>query len=245
MILLLLLYILIFAAFIYYSRRAVDKAIPTKAQQEKQNEHLHRLRRDRLVDDFVLTGAAIPALENNIAPIEGYRIYRNAGFFKINGGCQIVVSVSAEKMKQLVLALMQRIGPVMSFSLEDHYSDPNRIIDYLSYERDIFIIENIIERYWRFLQNNYDVAMSVFSTDPKVEIVLTQMKTVHIHAVDPKPFLSALMDNGLVEKPDMRFFTEGAYYVYNDYTGTNIMRQLTRELEINETRFYDKVLVTR
>jgi hypothetical protein len=223
----------------------VDKKIPTKAQQEKQKEHLKRLRQERMIGDFVLTGAALPAVENSIIPQEGYRIYRNSGFFKMNGGCQIVVSVSAEKIKPLLSELMQHIGPVLSISLEDHYSDPQRIIDYLSYDRDIFIIENIIDRYWRLLQNNYDVAMSVFSKTSKVELVLTQVKTLQIHVVDADPFISTLRENGLPEKPDLRLFTEEAYYVYNDYKGTGIMYELTSQLEVHEKRFYDKEPVTR
>ncbi len=239
------LYIFLMAAYIFYVRRSVDNVIPTKDHIEKQNKHLARLRQDRMVGDFVLTGAAIPALENKIVPQEGFRIYRNNGFFKMNGGCQVVVSVSAEKFKPVVSDMMQQIGPVLSFSVEDHYSDSKRIIDYLSYDRDLFIIENIIDRYWRLLQNNYDVAMSVFSNNPKVEVVLTRMKALHIHAVDPKPFISALKDNGLREKHNLRFFTEEAYYVYNDFADSGVMHQLTSELDVHEKRFYDKESMTR
>lgn len=237
----LVLYILVIAGYILYTRQFVNKMIPTTAQRTKQDEHLKRLRQDRLVDDFVLTGAAIPALENDIKPLEGYRVYHDAGFFKINGGSLIVISVSAEKLKVLLLDLMHQIAPVLSISLEDHYSDANKIIDYLSYDRELYLIENILDRYWRLLQNNYDVAMALFSTNPKVELVLTREKTLHLHAVDSKPFLSTLARNGFKNMADLRFFTEGPYYVYNDYTGTTIMHELISELEVHEKRFYEKV----
>ena len=108
----------------------------------------------------------IPALENDIVPQEGYRLFKNYGFYKVNGGCLIIASVSAEKMRSLMLALVRRIGSVVSLSFEDYFSDEKNVIDYLSYDREIYFVENLLDQYWRLIQNSYDVQMSVFSGRP-------------------------------------------------------------------------------
>ena len=240
MLYILLLFVSLLFVYLYFARRSVDRAIPTRARQIQQDEHLERLRRDRIVNDFVLTAAVFPALDNEIEPQEGFRLYRNDGFYKINGGCLIIASVSAEKMRDLFLALIRRIGPVMSVSIEDYYSDDRNVIDYLSYDRDVFLVENIIDRYWRLIQNNHDVKVSIFSGFPKVELIVTRIKTIDIHVVEPVPFVEVLEAYGLREKPKMRFFFEGAYYAYNDYAGTDTFFRLTSELEVHEKRFYEK-----
>ncbi|MBN1480428.1 hypothetical protein EH223_20440 [candidate division KSB1 bacterium] len=103
------LYILFLVVYIYLTRKSVDREIPTKQQQEKQMQYLNKLRHDRIIGDFVLTTAAIPAMENDILPEEGFRVYTNEGFFKVNDGSLVVASVSAEKMKHLFLSLMHKI----------------------------------------------------------------------------------------------------------------------------------------
>ena len=163
MILLMLFYILLFLIYIYLARRSVDRLIPTKARQKKQNEYLKQLRQDRMVGDFVLTAAVLPAMDNTITPEEGFRIYRNYGFYQINGGALVIASISAEKMRAIVLALARRIGSVLSMSFEDYHSDEKNVIDYLSYDREVYFVENIIDRYWRLLQNSYDVQTAIFS----------------------------------------------------------------------------------
>ena len=240
MLYILLLFVSLLFVYFYFTRRAVDKAIPTKARRKQQNDHLERLRRDRMVNDFVLTSAVFPALDNDIEPQEGYRLYKNDGFYKINGGCLIIASVSAEKMRNVFLSLLRRIGPVMSVSFEDFYSDDRNVIDYLSYDRDLFVVENLFDRYWRMIQNNHDLKVSVFSAFPKVELIVTRVKTINIHVVEPVPFIEVLEEYGLREKPQMRFFIEGTYYAYNDYAGTDTFFRLTSELEVHEKRFYEK-----
>ncbi|MBN1559887.1 hypothetical protein JW998_06525 [candidate division KSB1 bacterium] len=236
----LMFYILLLIAYLYFARRSVDRAIPTEEKQAQQLEHLNRLRSERMVDDFVLTAAAIPALENDIQPQEGFRVYQNYGFFKINGGCLIVASVSAEKMRPLVLDVVRRMGSIVSISFEDFYSDAKNVIDYLSFDRDLYVIESVINRYWRLIQDSHDVQMSVFSPHVKAEVVLPQVKLIHIHAVEPAPFLEVLAEYGLQEKPEMRFFIEGPYYAYNDYANSDLFARLISELEVHEKRFYDK-----
>ncbi|MBN1560709.1 hypothetical protein JW998_10695 [candidate division KSB1 bacterium] len=235
-----LLYILLLIAYLYFARRSVDRAIPTKEMRAKQIEHLNRLRSERMVDDFVLTAAVIPALDNDIRPQEGFRVYQNYGHFKINGGCLIIASVSAEKMRPLVLALVRCLGSIVSISFEDYYSDAKNVIDYLSFDRDIFVIESVINRYWRLIQDSYDVQMSAFSPHVRAEVVLPQVKLVHIHAAEPAPFLEVLAEYGLQEKPEMRFFIEGPYYAYDDYAGSDLFSRLISELEVHEKRFYEK-----
>jgi hypothetical protein len=240
-----LLYIFLLVAYLRFARRSVDRVIPTREKQAKENEHLNRLRHERMVDDFVLTAAVIPALDNDILPQEGFRVYKNYGFFKLNGGCLIVASVSAEKMRAVVLELLRRIGPLVSISFEDYYSDEKNVIDYLSYEREACLVGPIIDRYWRLIQNSHDVQMSVFSPHIKVEVVLTRVKIVHIHVVEAASFLDVLSEYGLSEKPDMRFFIEGPYYVYNDYAGTDVFSQLISDLQVHEKRYYEKQQVIR
>lgn len=242
---LVLIFIIFLAVYIYMTRKSVDKMIPSRQQREKQTEHLNQLRRDRIVGDFVLTAAVIPAMENDILPEEGFRVYTNEGYFKINGGSMIIASVSAEKMKYLFLSLSHEIGTVLSISVEDYHSDAQNIIDYLSYERDAYMLENIIDQYWRMIQNNYDVQVALFSAHVKVELVLTRVKTIHIHAVEPAPFVAILNDYGVVEKTNMRFFTESTYYVYNDYAGTDVFQRLISELGVHEKRYYVKQMLTR
>ncbi len=245
MITLMILYILALVAYILYARRSVNAAIPTPARQQLENEHVARLRQERLVDDFVLTAAAVPALDNKIAPEEGYRVYHNDGYFKMFGGCVILVSVSAEKLKHVFLEMVRRVGDVVSISVADFFSDEHNVVDYISFNRDIYVVENIIDRYWLMLQNNYDVQVSIFAGEKKVELFLTRAKFLSIHTVEPQAFFAVLHEFGIAEKPALRYFTEEPHYVFNDYAGTDVVHRLTADMDVHEKRFYEKEAVAR
>ena len=238
-----IIFIILTAFMMFYfmrTRMQIHQAHAAKKTGSQLQDYLEALRETRMIGDFVLTGAAIPAPEIQAPPSEGYRQYPHEGYFKINGGSIVVASVSAEKMRGLMLSFIELLGDTASISFTDYHSDAKHIVDYIAYNRDAYMVANVLDNNWRMILNNADIVTSLFSTEIKVEIVLSQAKTVHIHAVETAPFVRCLRDYGLSEKPDMHFIYEDAHYLYSDAAVSGEFFQMVKSFGYDEKRFYEK-----
>ena len=236
--------LLVMAAFIMHSimrtRSAVQATMFCNEKEQQNQEYLDALRETRMIGDFVLTGAAIPGQNVEMPPVEGYKLFPHQGYFKLNGGTIVVASASAEKIRGLMFSFVEALGETSSISFADHHSDRRHIVDYIAYNRESYMVEHLFDQYWRMILNSADIETSLFAAEEKVEIVLSKVKTIHIHAVETMPFVKILHDYGISEKTDMRFIYEDEHYLFNDYADSGEFFRMVKAFGYDEKRYYEK-----
>ncbi len=235
-----IIFIAFIANYIIRRRMTVLGAKSREASEQQLMDYLNALRETRIIDDFVLTCAAVPALEAKVKPTEGYRLFPHEGYFKLFGGSVIVASVSAEKLRGLMLSFVDTIGEAASISFSDYHSDVRHVVDYIAYNRDAYMVAHMLDRNWLMIVNNADIVPTLFSTEIKVEIILSQARTIHIHAVEPAPYIGCLHEYGVTEKPDMHFIYEDAYFLHSDDAVSKEFFNMVHSFGYDEKRFYEK-----
>jgi len=168
------------------------------------------LRTDRY-GDFRLTDAIRPAPKQFVVPVEGYRreTYRGRAGLRIPA---LAAAVSAERLFDTFLALLDPLGDVLDVVLEtSHTSGGDRHRDLRRWSIDRPVLASYFCEYEELLLNDGCTGVAVIATDGPMELQFDEHKQLVCYAHDLKPFQAVLRSAGVPFVPDLRLISEGAH----------------------------------
>ena len=189
---------------------------------------------------FRLTEAVRPGASVPIMPVEGFRIsrYRDAE----TGECFPVIgaSVSAEKLFDLFLDLLEPLGEQVNVVLEtshdtrgDHHDDMRRG------HIDLAVLQSHFCEFEDLLTNDGCTGVAVMSPTRKVEVQMDEHKLIFVFARNLKPFRRVLRKHGIPKLDDLRVLAEGEHFHHSQIRHQDEFQQLANRLGAAD---YDTVL---
>lgn len=215
---------------IIFLRKRVRPKISQPTQEDV--EAVQRLFADRLIGDFVLTGAAVPHPRNPYIPVEGFRVFEmDSPHFR----CRIVVSISAEKLLDFFIDALHLVGESVTFSVLD-VTDEVNAKEHLTFYRDAFVIESILNEHRHFIMNNGDLQLSAFSEQMHLAVQLVRTRNVVIYTNDVENVAELLRYYEIDRNDQMRLFAEGDFCTRNLYRNTDMLEVFLDKIGIDESR---------
>jgi len=159
---------------------------------------------------FLLTDAVRPSLDVRITPAEGFRLDLDDRDVELP---RIAVSVSAERLFDVLLELLRLLGPEVDVLLESsHGLSHGKCQRAYRSGIDLPILMSYLCEYEDLLLNDGCTGIVVLDVANGVEVQLDEHKLILIYAHDPRPFLSALVDLRIPAGPKMKFLLEAEHY---------------------------------
>jgi hypothetical protein len=199
--------------------------------QAKVSAHL-------LVDsygDFHLTEAIRPSLDLQVIPRQGYR---RDTFRDPRSKLEVPVlaaSISAEKLFDIFLDLLEPLGEVVDVVLEtSHEADDGAHHDLVREQIESTVLLSNLYDFEDLLLNDGCTGLAVISTERPMEVQFDEHKLLIIYARDLKPF-EAILDRAGVQRDDtMKLITEGEHLHSTDDRFADQFDQLCYRLSIGE-----------
>ena len=195
----------------YNIARAIHSVLPNNQLSDVETAE-HRLNRlvqahmngdNRMIDDFVLTGAAMPLGKGSIDPIEGYRVTplkdNPSVFF-------IVAAISAEKIWNMLLAVIDLLGDGLQMVVLHVNTEDGKPVEYISGDMDLYEVKQILQEQRDFILNSGTVEVCFFNVGAQVELRLDACKHFQFHVVDLLPIIDLLHDFEILSKEGIQFF---------------------------------------
>jgi hypothetical protein len=173
--------------------------------------------RQKRYGEFLLTDAVRPGPGIPVVPTEGYRLSR----FR-DAETQIClpvlgVSVSAEKLFDVFLDLLEPLGPRVHAVLEtSHESTADRHADLRRGDIDLPVLMSYFCDFEDLLLNDGCTGVAVVAAGRRVEVQLDEHKLLFVYARDLKPYRRVLKRYGVTLKPEMRLIAEAAHLHHSD-----------------------------
>jgi hypothetical protein len=168
------------------------------------------LRTDRY-GAFRLTDAIRPAPEQLVVPVEGYRreTFRGRAGLRIPA---LAAAVSAERLFDTFLALLEPLGDVLDVVLEtSHTSGGDRHRDLRRWSIDRPVLASYFCEFEDLLLNDGCTGVAVIATDGPMELQFDEHKQLVCYAHDLKPFVTVLRASGVPLVPNLRLLSEGSH----------------------------------
>ncbi len=214
--------------------RLPDKSVAQLRREKIMRDFIEG--HNRIIDDFVLTGAALPMGQGAIRPVEGYRVTD----IESNGSVFFVVAaVSAEKIWNLLMSFIELLGDSLQMAILNINTDDGKPVDYISEEMDRYALVSTLQNHRDLIVNNGAVEICFFKADVKLEMRLDSCKHFQIFVADLVPVIDLLHDYGLSAKEDIRFFHEGPHFTIFPEDGQKDLKLLLDRLTIVQTNVYD------
>jgi hypothetical protein len=169
------------------------------------------LRVDRY-GDFLLTDAIRPAPHLPVVPREGFRldVYRDP-----NSCVRVPVlaaSVSAEKLFDLFLSLLEPLGPQVDVVLEtSHRTETGTHRDLLREHIDLPVLLSHFYDCEDLLLNDGCTGVAIISTTEPIEVQFDEHKLLVVYAQDLEPFAQILLQAGVHNEDGLKLITEGEH----------------------------------
>jgi len=189
------------------------------------------LRTDRY-GDFRLTDAIRPAPEQFVVPFEGYRreTFRGRAGLRIPA---LAAAVSAERLFDTFLALLDPLGDVLDVVLEtSHTSGDDRHRDLRRWSIDRPVLASYFCEYEDLLVNDGCTGVAVIATDGPMEIQFDEHKQLVCYAHDLKPFQAVLRIAGVPVVPDLKLISEGSHLHHSRPAYAHEFRDLALRLGV-------------
>ena len=167
--------------------------------------------------EFVLTDAVRPGPGVPVVPAEGYRLSR----FR-DAETQICLpvlgaSVSAEKLFDVFLDLLEPVGPRVHAVLETSHDSPaDRHLDLRRGDIDLPVLMSHFCDFEDLLLNDGCTGVAVVSAARRIEVQLDEHKLLFVYARDLKPFRRVMRRHGVRLMPEMRLIAEAAHLHQSD-----------------------------
>lgn len=190
-------------------------------------------------DDFTLTGAVRPGPDVPVKPREGFRVevYRDRGA-RLRMP-MLSAAVSAERLFDTFLALLEPLGEVVHVVLEsshgvasDHHADLRR--DHI--DRPV-LASNLCD-FEELLTNDGCTGVAVMAARRPVEVQFDEHKLFHIYAPDLKPFRRILRRNGVRRRKNLPLISEAEHLHHTTEGHAEEFRQLATRLGVGD---FDRV----
>jgi hypothetical protein len=173
--------------------------------------------RQKQYGNFLLTEAVRPGPGVPVVPAEGYRVSR----FR-DAETQICLpvlgaSVSAEKLFDVFLDLLEPLGPRAHVVLEtSHDSLGDRHTDLRRGDIDLPVLMSHFCDFEDLLLNDGCTGVAVVAAARRVEVQLDEHKLLFVYARDLKPYRRVLRKYGVTLQPEMRLIAEAAHLHQSD-----------------------------
>jgi hypothetical protein len=162
--------------------------------------------------DFLLTDAVRPGPDIRLVPREGYRLSR---FRDVETGICLPVlgaAVSAEKLFDVFLDLLEPLGPRAHAVLEtSHGNRGDHHIDLRRGDIDLPVLMSHFCDFEDLLLNDGCTGVAVVSATRRIEVQLDEHKLLFVYARDLRPFRQILEGYGVSLIPDLPLIAEAAH----------------------------------
>ena len=189
--------------------------------------------------DFRLTEAIRPSLDLQVVPRQGYRrdIYRDP-----KGNLEVPVlaaSVSAEKLFDVFLYLLEPLGEVVDVVLETSHATgedegDGQHRDLMREQIERMVLLSHLYDYEDLLLNDGCTGLAVIATDRPMEVQFDEHKLLVVYARDLKPFERILRRAGIARDDTMKLITEAEHLHSTDDRFSDCFDQFCYRLGIGE-----------
>lgn len=192
------------------------------------------LRVDRY-GDFLLTDAIRPSVDLQVIPRQGYRV---EVFRDEKAGLEVPVlaaAVSAERLFEAFLALLEPLGEVVDVVLEtSHESDDNTHQDLHRQHIDLPVLMSQFCDFEELLLNDGCTGAAVIATGEAMEVQFDEHKLLVVYARNLEPFERILQQLGIERDDDLKLITEGEHLHSTDPSYGQAFEQLCYRLGVGE-----------
>lgn len=190
--------------------------------------------------DFSLTNAIRPGPSVPIIPTEGYRTsrYRDPDSKRVLP--MLGAAVSAEKVFQVFLDLLEPLGEALHVVLEtSHESDNDDHTDLRRGEIDSAVLLSHFCDFEDLLCNDGCTGIAVVAAGRPMEVQFDEHKLLFVYAPDLRPFKAVLQNYGILQKDDLRLIAEGPHLHHSSSDYLEEFHQLAARVGAAD---YDSVL---
>jgi hypothetical protein len=196
------------------------------------------LRTDRY-GTFTLTGAIRPGPEVPLRPREGYRVevYRDrTAKVRIP---MLSAAVSAEKLFETFLSLLEPVGEVVHVVLESsHGAEHDRHTDLRRDHIDRSVLASHLCEFEELLTQDGCAGVAVLATGRPVEVQFDEHKLLHVYAPDLRPFRRVLRAAGVRRRRVLPLISEADHLHHTTDEFAEEFRQLSARLGVGD---FDRV----
>jgi hypothetical protein len=188
---------------------------------------------------FTLTDAIRPAPEVPICPRQGYRIqvYRDrAARLRLP---MLAASVSAERLFDTFLALVEELGEEVHVVLESsHGSLTDRHEDYRRSHIDRPVLASHLCEFEDLLVNDGCTGIAVLSADGPMEVQFDEHKLLYVYAPNLTPFRRVLRDMGIRRRKLLPLISEAEHLHHSTEAYAEEFQQLCMRVGVGD---FDRV----
>jgi hypothetical protein len=179
---------------------------------------------------FRLTEAIRPSPKLPVVPRQGYRIdtYRDA-----KAGLRVPVlaaAVSAERLFDTFLSLLQPLSPVVDVILETSHDDAAGHKDLRREGIDRPVLESHFCEFEELLLNDGCTGVAVVGTDAPIEVQFDEHKLLIVYARALAPFERVLRDARIPRDDHLPLITEGEHVHTTESRYSDLFEQLRNRL---------------
>lgn len=190
--------------------------------------------------DFTLTAAVRPGTDVPVVPVEGYRISRYRDRETRISLPQLTAAVSAERIFDLFLDLLEPLGENLHVVLEtSHVTGNDQHEDLCRSDIDAPVLLSHFCDFEELLVNDGCTGVAVVAAGQRMEVQLDEHKLFHIYAHDLKPFRRILRQHGIVRDDELKTIADAPHLHHSESHQANEFVQLASRLGVTN---YDSVL---
>lgn len=190
--------------------------------------------------DFTLTDAVRPSMEVPIRPREGYRmeVFRDrASQLRLP---MLFASVSAEKLFDTFLALLEPLGDTVHVVLESSHGKRNgEHVDFRRNRIDTPVLASYFCDFEDLLLNDGCTGVAVLSARAPMEVQFDEHKLFTVYAPKVNPFRRALKSMGVRQRRILPMLCEAEHLHYSNDEYADQFDQLAMRLGVAN---YESVL---
>jgi hypothetical protein len=160
---------------------------------------------------FQLTEAIRPGWRLDIVPQAGYR---HDAYVDPQSGARlpaVVAAVSAEKLFETFLELLEPLGDELDVVLESSHDEAAGVREFSREGVERLVLESLLWEFEDLLLNDGCTAIAVMHPEQSLEVQLDEHKLLVIYASARQPFERILRDRGLVRDDRIRFVSQGEH----------------------------------
>ena len=188
---------------------------------------------------FTLTDAVRPGPDLPVRPREGYRIevYRDrAAKLRIP---MLSAAVSAEKVFDTFLALIQPLGELVHVVLESsHGNAADQHQDLRRDQIDLPVLASHFCEFEELLTHDGCTGVAVLAEGKPVEVQFDEHKLFHVYAPNLKPFRRALRSLGVARRKELPLISEAEHLHHSTDDHAEAFRQLCMRIGVGD---FDRV----
>lgn len=162
--------------------------------------------------EFTLTRAVRPGWQGGIDPTEGYRL---DAYVDQRSGSRLpamIASVSAERLFETFMSLLEPIGPTCDVVLESsHEADYGHHHDYLREGIERMVLESALWDFEELLVDDGCTGIAVMHPERPIEVQLDEHKLLVVYSDDLDCFEDLLRGQGIRSRAGIRFITQGEH----------------------------------